>query len=79
MHYSEQISWILFLKFLDDYEEKLKLEAMLDAKNYKSILEEKFNWKVWAAPKTNKGKLDVKNALSGSDLLSFVNNELFLI
>ncbi len=77
MHYSEQISWILFLKFLDDYEEELKLEAILNDKAYKSILEEKFSWKVWAAPKTSEGKLDVKNALSGSDLLNFVNNELF--
>lgn len=32
MHYSEQISWVLFLKFLDDYEEELKLEAELDEK-----------------------------------------------
>lgn len=77
MHYSEQISWILFLKFLDDYEEELKLEAILNDKAYKSILEEKFSWRVWAAPKTSEGKLDVKNALSGDDLLSFVNNELF--
>lgn len=77
MHYSEQISWILFLKFLDDYEEELKLEAILNDKAYKSILEEKFSWKIWAAPKTSEGKLDVKNALSGDDLLSFVNNELF--
>lgn len=35
MHYSEQISWILFLKFLDDYEEELKLEAILNDKAYK--------------------------------------------
>lgn len=77
MHYSEQISWILFLKFLDDYEEELKLEAILNDKAYKSILEEKFSWRIWAAPKTSEGKLDVKNALSGDDLLSFVNNELF--
>lgn len=77
MHYSEQISWILFLKFLDDYEEELKLEAILNDKAYKSILEEKFSWRIWAAPKTSEGKLDVKNALSGSDLLNFVNNELF--
>ncbi|HEG8276473.1 TPA: N-6 DNA methylase, partial [Campylobacter jejuni] len=42
-----------------------------------SILEEKFSWRIWAAPKTSEGKLDVKNALSGDDLLSFVNNELF--
>ncbi|VEG62334.1 Type I restriction-modification system, DNA-methyltransferase subunit M [Campylobacter jejuni subsp. doylei] len=76
MHYSEQISWILFLKFLDDYEEELKLEAILNDKAYKSILQEKFSWSVWAAPKKD-GKLDVKNALSGSDLLEFVNKELF--
>lgn len=77
MHYTEQIGWILFLKFLDDYEEELKLEAILNDKAYKSILEEKFSWRIWAAPKTSEGKLDVKNALSGDDLLSFVNNELF--
>ncbi|EAJ5687128.1 type I restriction-modification system subunit M [Campylobacter lari] len=76
MHYSEQISWILFLKFLDDYEINLKDLAFLDGKDYKSILEEKFSWSVWAAPKKD-GKLDVKNALSGKDLLDFVNNELF--
>lgn len=29
MHYSEQISWILFLKFLDDYEEELKTRSYL--------------------------------------------------
>ncbi|CAM2915115.1 type I restriction-modification system subunit M [Helicobacter burdigaliensis] len=76
MHYSEQISWILFLKFLDDYERELEAISMLEAKPYKSILDSKFSWKVWAAPKRD-GKLDVKNALSGSDLLEFVNSELF--
>lgn len=76
MHYTEQIGWILFLKFLDDYETNLKDLAFLDGKDYKSILEEKFSWSVWAAPKKD-GKLDVKNALSGSDLLEFVNKELF--
>lgn len=76
MHYTEQIGWILFLKFLDDYETNLKDLAFLDGKDYKSILQEKFSWSVWAAPKKN-GKLDVKNALSGSDLLEFVNKELF--
>jgi type I restriction enzyme M protein len=30
MHYTEQISWILFLKFLDDYEQNKKTEALLD-------------------------------------------------
>lgn len=78
MHYTEQISWILFLKFLDDYEEELKLEAILNNQEYKSILEEKFSWKVWAAPKTSEGKIDFNKALSGQDLLNFVNKELFV-
>ena len=76
MHYSEQISWILFLKFLDDYERELKDEAFLNDVPYTSILDSKYAWQSWAAPKKD-GKLDVKNALSGSDLLEFVNNELF--
>ncbi|HFS5125991.1 TPA: N-6 DNA methylase [Campylobacter jejuni] len=74
MHYTEQIGWILFLKFLDDYETNLKDLAFLDGKDYKSILQEKFSWSVWAAPKKD-GKLDVKNALSGSDLLEFLKND----
>lgn len=32
MHYTEQIGWILFLKFLDDYETNLKDLAFLDGK-----------------------------------------------
>jgi type I restriction enzyme M protein len=30
MHYTEQISWILFLKFLDDYEARESDNALLD-------------------------------------------------
>ena len=38
MHYTEQISWILFLKFLDDFEEGSRDAAELDGKEYKYIL-----------------------------------------
>jgi len=30
MHYTEQISWILFLKFLDDFEQRESDNAFLD-------------------------------------------------
>jgi len=30
MHYTEQISWILFLKFLCDYERNKEDEALID-------------------------------------------------
>ena len=32
MHYTEQISWILFLKFLDDLEREKESEAILTGK-----------------------------------------------
>lgn len=76
MHYTEQISWILFLKFLNDLEESKNEDAELDGKDYNYILDDKFKWSNWAVPKVN-GKIDLINAKSGADLLDFVNKELF--
>ena len=76
MHYTEQISWILFLKFLSDLEDSKYEDAQLDGENYTHILEEKYRWNIWAAPKKD-GKIDLLNAQSGDDLLEFVNKELF--
>lgn len=77
MQYTEQISWILFLKFLNDLEETKNDDAELDGKTYTYILDEPFRWNTWACPKTKERKLDVINAKSGGDLLDFVNKELF--
>lgn len=69
MHYTEQISWILFLKFLDDYEERESDNAILDWKDYKYILEEKYRWQNW---------IKLQNGMiSWDDLKDFVNKELF--
>ena len=65
MHYTEQISWILFLKFLCDYERNKEDDALVDWKDYEYIIDEKFRWKTWI-------KLP-----SGDDLKDFVNKELF--
>lgn len=72
MMYTEQISWILFLKYLNDYEEAKHDEALLDGKEYTYILDEKYRWNNWACPQKD-GKLDKINAKSGDDLLLFVN------
>ncbi|MCB4745208.1 MAG: N-6 DNA methylase, partial [Sulfurovum sp.] len=77
MMYTEQISWILFLKFINDLEINKAEEAELDGKRYSYIIDEKYRWDVWACPKDAKGKLDLMNAQSGDDLLEFVNGELF--
>ena len=76
MHYTEQISWILFLKFLNDLEETKNDDAQLDGEIYNFVLDEKFRWGSWAVLKAN-GKIDVINSKSGEDLLEFVNKELF--
>lgn len=77
MHYTEQISWILFLKFLNDYENNSADEAFLDGKEYHYVLRKDLRWTQWACPKDDSGKLDVKRALTGDDLIDFVNNTLF--
>ncbi len=76
MHYTEQISWIIFLKFLDDYEKTQELEAKLSWKSYNPLIESKYKRDTWASPKKD-GKFDVMNAKSGDDLKDFVNKELF--
>ena len=76
LDYVEQTSWILFLKYLDDYEKDKKTAAELSGKTYSNILSSQFRWDYWAAPKSN-GKIEHHKALSGDDLKEFVDNKLF--
>jgi len=76
MSYTEQISWILFLKFLHDYENNKYDEALLEGASYKYVVEPSFRWDVWACP-TVDGKVDMKKQQTGDDLKNFVNNQLF--
>jgi len=77
MHYTEQISWILFLKFLNDFEEEKEGEALLNNTKYEQIITNDFRWSHWACPKTEEGKPDVKTSKTGGDLTQFVNGQLF--
>jgi type I restriction enzyme M protein len=77
LDYVEQTSWVLFLKYLDDLEKDKKTAAELTGKTYKYIIEPKFQWNIWAAPKTEDAKLDHHKALTGDDLADFVNIQLF--
>lgn len=77
LDYTEQTSWLLFLKYLDDLEEDKAAEARLSAKRYSYILSDEYRWGSWAAPKNEVGKLDYHRALTGDDLRDFVNQKLF--
>jgi type I restriction enzyme M protein len=59
------LTWIMFLKFLDDNEQLLELNAKLKNKKYKPAIESPYRWRDWG-----------KNLnLTGDDLLAFINNE----
>ena len=77
LDYTEQSSWLLFLKYLDGLEEDKATEAALDGKKYSYILDKPYRWQAWAAPKGKDGQLDHNKALTGDDLRDFVNGKLF--
>ena len=77
LDYTEQTSWLLFLKYLDALEASKALTAELEGKSYSYILDTPYRWESWAVPKSNDGKLDHKNLLTGDDLKEFVNLKLF--
>lgn len=77
LDYTEQSSWMLFLKYLDDLEFTKSQEAEMMMETYEYIIDEEYRWSEWAAPKDAEGKFDHNNALTGDDLMDFVDGELF--
>jgi len=77
LDYTEQTSWLLFLKYLDALEQEKATEAALAGKTYTPILDKPYRWGAWAAPKTKAGELDHNKCLVGDDLRDFVNQKLF--
>jgi type I restriction enzyme M protein len=59
------LTWIMFLKFLDDNEYLQETNAQLEGKKYKAAIEEPYRWRDWAKDKN----------LTGDDLLAFISNE----
>ena len=77
LDYTEQTSWLLFLKYLDGLEQDKADEAALEGKKYAFILDKPYRWDEWAAPKGKDGGIDHNQAMTGDDLRDFVNQKLF--
>jgi type I restriction enzyme M protein len=77
LDYTEQSSWLLFLKYLDALDHDKQAEAALEGKRTSFILEAPYRWEAWAAPKTEQGQIDHNAAMTGDDLRDFVNTQLF--
>ena len=77
LDYTEQTSWLLFLKYLDGLEDDKAAVAALEGGSHSPILAEPYRWNSWAAPKDAHGQLDHNAAFTGDDLRDFVNQRLF--
>jgi type I restriction enzyme M protein len=61
------LTWIMFLKFLDDMEKIEEGRADLAGKDYRPIIEAPYRWRDWAAD---------ADGITGPDLLSFLVAEM---
>ena len=62
LYYTEQTSWLLFLKYLDGLEQDKAMEAELEGKKYTFILDKPYCWESWAAPKgSGRSKRNIRN------------------
>jgi type I restriction enzyme M protein len=77
LDYTEQTSWLLFLKYLDALETDRESEAALSGRKYRPILDADYRWESWAAPRTAAGAIDHDRAMTGDDLRAFVDDRLF--
>lgn len=77
LDYVEQTSWVLFLKYLDDFEKDRQIAAELSGLEYNNIIAPEYQWSIWATLKNADGKIDHHSALTGEDLKDFVDLKLF--
>ena len=77
LDYIGQTSWILFLRYLDELELEKQDEAELKGEEYSFILDEEYRWGNWAMPKDANGELDHHSAMTGQDIVQFVDFKLF--
>ncbi|GHU31349.1 restriction endonuclease EcoEI subunit M [Betaproteobacteria bacterium] len=60
------LTWIMFLKFLDDLEFQREDGAKLAGKKFKPTIEAPYRWRDWAI---------TPDGITGDELLAFINNE----
>ena len=60
------LTWIMFLKFLDDLEQMRETEAVLEGEDFQPAIEPPYRWRDWAA---------VEGGVTGDELIAFINND----
>ncbi len=60
------LTWVMFLKFLDDLEQLRETEATLEGKKFQPAIESPYRWRDWAA---------IEGGITGDELIAFINQE----
>jgi len=60
------LTWVMFLKFLDDLEQIREQEALMAGRKFRSAIEPPYRWRDWAAK---------EDGITGNELTAFINNE----
>src|SRR2546427_2362748 len=60
------LTWIMFLKFLDDMERIREEEAELSGKKFRPAIEPPYRWRDWAAK---------PDGITGPELIAFINQD----
>ncbi|MBI2060110.1 MAG: N-6 DNA methylase [Nitrospirae bacterium] len=60
------LTWIMFLKFLDDSEQIREAEAKMAGKRFRPAVEPPYRWRDWAAR---------EDGVTGQEMMDFINNE----
>jgi type I restriction enzyme M protein len=60
------LTWIMFLKFLDDHEKLAEAGTKLAGKTYKSAITKPYRWRDWAAQ---------HDGITGKELIAFVDQD----
>jgi type I restriction enzyme M protein len=60
------LTWVMFLKFLDDLEIQREDETQLSGRRFRPAVEPPYRWRDWAAK---------SDGITGDELLAFINNE----
>jgi type I restriction enzyme M protein len=61
------LTWVLFLKFLDDMERTREEESKMEGKRFKPAIEKPYRWRDWAAQTTG--------GITGPELIAFINQD----
>ena len=69
------VTWIMFLKFLDDMERVRSDEAALEGKLFRALIEAPYRWRDWNPTNSDPSDGGLHNAMTGDALIAFISQD----